>query len=157
MQYSELAPDSIFRFAHDTEAGFNWMKLTDRTFMDLTDRSTVSWEDEIFDGLSDQVEVEEWDPAVSDVIDEVFDFDDEDEISLVESDYFPDYELIAAAGDEVLPNFTIHCWQTEEDPDLHQTSLWYCHEHVMDAPRWVIEKIMGIGVEPLEYLFGPVR
>lgn len=158
MQYYELPPDSIFSFAHDREAGFNWLKIDNTHFMDLTDRTTISWDDDVFVGIRDRVEVEAWDPNVMDAIEEAFDLDDDDEITLVESDYFPDYELVVSYGDDILSKFTIHCWRNDEvDEDMHLATLWFGGSHVMDSRRWIVEDIMNLGIEPLEALFGPIR
>lgn len=169
MRFSDLDYSSVFRFISDGTPDFCFIKTDDTTFINFHENETIRVDDEVFDGIFCDVEVEAWEPDISQLegprivngedVEQGFapyyEQDSEDgEIELIESDYFPDYELLVTIGDTQITEFTIHCWNTSDDPSEHKATLWFCGEHHMDTTRGAIEDIMSLNVDTLREMFG---
>lgn len=169
MKYSELGESDVFRFPSEGREGFSYIKIDDTTFVNIDDKQVISMEDEVFDDIFCNVEVEPWEPSMA-MLDQAIeeeetvvegfapyyneDDDEEDEITLVENDYFPDYELIVTIGDRTIEAFTVHCWNTSADPDEHKVTLWFDGNHVMDTTRAAVEDLMNCRPDTLREMFG---
>lgn len=89
--------------------------------------------------------------------DDFYDYDNEfDTVTLTESDFFPDYELIVSYDDFQLPKFQIHCWKSSFGQDEDSAVLYYEGVQMINSKRWVVEEIMGLSAPALEALFGDI-
>lgn len=171
MRYSDLDYSSVFRFISDGTPDFCFIKIDDTTFINFHENETIRVDDEVFDGIFCNVEVQAWEPDIAQLeqtnpriangedVEEGFedyyeDYSEDGEIELIESDFFPDYELLVTIGDDQITEFTIHCWNTSDDPSEHKATLWFDGEHKMDSTRGAIEELMSLSADTLREMFG---